>query len=171
MDRPTLLESLDGARERLRAALEDLDPAAVDPGSDAGWTVKDTVAHLVFWQEYAAAACRALLAGGEPDPEPLEAELDGLNARARAAWASRSPAEVVAADSATRDALREIAATASEADLFERGRFAWDGGTPLADWVAGTAVEHLDEHLPALDRVRAATASSTAQAGATSAPA
>jgi hypothetical protein len=127
-----LLERVEAACRPLREAVAGFRLADFDRRTRAGWTVKEMLAHVAFWEETA----EPLLAGfrGHPDIE-LEAWYHGdLEAYARdvrsdwppamvhnareAAWARpRGPSEVVARWDAAHRRVLELIDGLSEDDL------------------------------------------------------
>lgn len=153
MDKLTLLDDIRRTHAALEAAAAPLDDAgfmAVVPDMD-GWTRKDVLAHVAWWSEHSASVVEALVAGREPyarDGAPFD--IDAHNAKVLAESRERSLADIRRAEG---EAYRRVVAAvtaATEADLFEPGRFAWLGGEALAGTVAADTSEHYAEHLPDL---------------------
>jgi uncharacterized protein (TIGR03083 family) len=127
-----LHEQIEARCRPLREAVARLRPEDFDRSTRAGWTVKEMLAHVAFWEETAD----PMLAGfrGHPDVE-LEAWYHGdVEAYARdvrsewplamvhnareAAWARpRDPSEVLARWDAAHRRLLELVDGLSEADL------------------------------------------------------
>ena len=78
-----LLEELKSGRERLEATLAGVSEEQMTaPGAVGDWSVKDLLAHLIFWEQAPVRALRAE-ARGEPGRLPSDDEgADRLNARA-----------------------------------------------------------------------------------------
>ncbi len=93
----------------------------------------------------------ALLAGREPyarGDEPFD--IDVHNARVLAESRARSADDVRRGEAEAYRRVEAAVEAASEADLFEAGRFAWLGGEALSATVASDTSEHYAEHLPHL---------------------
>ena len=144
----TLLTNMRTGRERLAAALAQMDEARmVDPALYGLWSVKDLLAHLGFWEHYIVAAYRTLRRGDVPDPRPDETSLDAINARVLAEYKSHPMANVQREEEDAYRALLSLAESAPEDDLFDPHRFAWTQGHPLAELIGNNTYEHYDEHL------------------------
>jgi hypothetical protein len=117
--RHTKKEVVDRARrefaklDRLVARLRPADwkrrvprPPARDP-----WTVKDALAHVVYWKEHTARVIR----GERRLPEMRGLDVSGINRLVYERWRDRRPAEVVAYHRQVhRDVLKTLAATPAE---------------------------------------------------------
>jgi hypothetical protein len=149
MDRTELLSHMDAGRARLETALArvDADELAA-PVLHDGWSIKDMLYHLGFWERRAANLYETLRRGDTPVTPRSDAEMDDLNARAYSAGQERGPDEVRSEETAAYLALRQIAETAPEADLFDPARFSWTEGRPFYHWIEGNSYGHYDEHLP-----------------------
>ena len=153
MDKASLLADIRRHHAELEAAATSLGSAALlsDAPGMPGWTRKDILAHVQWWNEHSARVAEALLAGREPyarDGSPFD--IDVHNAKILADSRERSLEDVRRGEA---EAYRRVVAAveaASEADLFERGRFGWLGGEALASTVAADTSEHYVEHLPHL---------------------
>lgn len=151
MDRRELLRAMQTGHDRLEAALSGLrDEALLAPELDDGWSVKDLLAHLAFWQKRVGDIYLGLVIGDMSNLEGVDLSVDELNALAYERNRPASLAQVRENESWAYRALKQLAAAAPEEHLFDPQRFAWTRGRPFADWVAGNTNEHFDEHLPAL---------------------
>ena len=156
MDITEPLRHLDSVHARLTAALDALDATGeaawdVEPRDMPGWTRRDVVAHIEWW-EVSSADVTAALTTGRPlpidDTEPLD--LDALNRRTFEANRGRSAEDVRAGEAAAWLALRGLLAGLTDADLFDPARFAALEGEPLWARVHGDTDDHWAEHLPHL---------------------
>jgi hypothetical protein len=67
LDRSQLLKRLDRAWEALKTSYAGLsDGELVEPGVTGGWSVKDIIAHVTWWEEEALTHLPLILAGGRP---------------------------------------------------------------------------------------------------------
>ncbi len=67
MDRPQLLKRIDRAWEALRTSYAGLsDSELLESGVTGEWSVKDTIAHVTWWEEEALKHLPLILAGGKP---------------------------------------------------------------------------------------------------------
>ena len=148
MNKDALLDHIHAGRSRWESALAQLTPEQMTaPALFDGWSVKDLVAHIGAWERTAAAVFAALLSGQAPDFEIDEIALDAFNARFFAEHHDQSLGEVMAGEQAAYRSFLGLVEGASEADLFDRDRFAWMQGGPFAEWVGANTFEHYDEHL------------------------
>ena len=116
------------------------------PGAVGDWSVKDLLAHLIFWEQAPVRALRAE-ASGEPGQLPPDDEgVDRLNARAVAERRERPPAEVLTEFERSYHELLEVVEPLSDEDLNDPGRYAWTGGKPLWRIIAGESYLHYREH-------------------------
>jgi hypothetical protein len=114
------------------------------PNLHGGWSLKDLIAHIGFWEQQAALTFSALLRGVEPPAESLA--LDELNARVYAQNRYRLLAEVRLAERAAYDQLLLLVENAVDDDLFNPQRFVWTAGKPFAEWIENNTYGHYEEH-------------------------
>lgn len=151
MDRNELLSKIHQGRTRLEAALAKFsDEQMTSLTLKNGWTFKDTLAHIGFWEHRAAALYQILKRGETPDGVATDAEVDALNAKAHAENQNRSLAEVRQTEQGAYQELLVIAEAAPEADLFDPQRFPWTGGVAFVEHIAANTYDHYDEHLAML---------------------
>jgi len=151
MDRRELMHNLQAGRRRLEDALAGLrDDTLLAPALDNGWSVKDLLAHLAFWEKRAGDIYLGLVIGDIADLEGADLTVDELNARALKQSRPASLAQVRENEAWAFHALRRLAAAAPEEHLFDPLCFVWTGGRPFAEWIADNTYGHYDEHLPAL---------------------
>lgn len=149
------LEQLDAGWQRLHSVLELLGSDGLDRQINGGWTVKEMLAHLAFWDETSLPVIESLYRGkpelptaawyggddlevGPHDPWP---DADTHNAR-EARWArNHTSAQVLARLSRARDQLKRILATVTD----EEGR-----GPLGQQWSAAEVNRHVEGHLAKL---------------------
>jgi Mycothiol maleylpyruvate isomerase N-terminal domain len=153
MDKVTLVARIHDTHARLAAAAAALDDAALlgpAPGMD-GWTRKDVLAHVEWWNDHSVNVIEALVAGREPDDGIGPWDLDAHNARVLEENRDRAADDVRRGEA---DSFRRLVAAveaAPEEDLFVVGRFGWLGDDGcLADLVEGDSATHYQEHVPHL---------------------
>lgn len=146
------LALLDAGWQRLQRVIERLGTDGLNKQIGNGWTVKEMLAHLAFWDETSLPVIESLyrskpeipaaqwyggddLEVGPDDPWP---DADTHNAR-EARWArNHTPAEVLARLQRAREQLKSILATVTD----EEGR------GPLGEqWNAAAVNAHVDGHL------------------------
>jgi hypothetical protein len=154
------LDLLDAGWQRLQRVIERLcsgqqGPAGLDRPIGTGWTVKEMLAHLAFWDETSLPVIENIyrgkpeippaawyggddleLAPNDPWPDP-----DTHNAR-EARWArNHTTAEVLARLQRAREQLKTILATVTDEE----------GHGPLGQqWSAAEVNRHVDGHLAKL---------------------
>lgn len=152
MDRTELLNEINAGRARLEAALTRLTPEQMTrPDLPGEWSVKDLLAHLGWWQRREVMIYHALKEGVRPETVLVSGTIDELNARVLADYRARDLEEVRAFEHQAYLDLLAIAETAPEEELFGHHTFAWTGGQPFVDWIAGDTYDHYAEHLPAVE--------------------
>ncbi len=93
MNKVELLANIRSGRAQFESTLAPLsDDQLQAPQLHGGWSIKDVIAHLGFWEQDTALRFSALLRGAEPPDEGLT--LDELNARVYAQNRHKSLAEV-----------------------------------------------------------------------------
>lgn len=155
-----ILNNLRAERQRWEDLLASLSEAQITVRNlPSDLSIKDVVGHLHFWQQISIARLEAGLHNREPifpnwlevrDPDADE-NLETINASIHAAIHDR-PWPVVYhewQDGFAR--VLELGEAVPEADLLEKGRFAWMEGYALADVLKGTYGHHHEEHYKPLD--------------------
>ena len=152
MDKTTLLDAIRATHAPLAAAAAALSDEALlgpAPGMD-GWTRKDVLAHVEWWNGHSAAVIAGVRSGIDPYPggdEPWDP--DAWNARILAENRDRSAEDVRrgAADSFAR--LVAAVEGATDEELFATDPHPWLDGT-VAEMVEDDSTRHYPEHVPHL---------------------
>lgn len=143
----------------LEATVAGLPPRALTlPTLHGGWSIKDEVAHVTFWEGRVLAVMQAALSGEEPPHPPLVgdwAKIEELNSAVLEESRRRAFDDVLADMTRTHEMFVRAVEQLSDDDLFDARRFAWTGGEPLAVAVAGDSYEHYPEHIRNIQRWRA----------------
>ena len=163
--RVELLHRIEAAWAALDRALVDLDAhqlAVVPAGGD--WSIKDHLAHLAAW----ASSASALLAGksrpaavGVDDATWATDDVDRINAAIEQAWVGRNATDVLTALRTAQAELRELIGAMDDEDLakpyshFQPNAEPYDA-RPVIGWIAGDTYDHVADHLPAIETLRAA---------------
>jgi hypothetical protein len=92
-----VIERTQGEFQRLDRLVKTLKPAdwrrlVPRPETKDPWTVKDSLAHIVYWKEHSARVFR----GDKRPPEMKGLEVNQINAVIYRRWRNRRPADVVA---------------------------------------------------------------------------
>jgi hypothetical protein len=154
--------------QRLLDAIASLTPAQLQApvlGAD-GWSVKDVLAHLAFWDrrllyaidpgEWPAAGPATGALPSRRFPPPIadipydDAWLEAVNARIYARNRARELDDVLAEFTATRRRLLAIVATLSPHAVFDPDGLSASLGEPFAPMLLG-AYEHYEEHAEELE--------------------
>jgi hypothetical protein len=154
-----LLSRIADAYGALAATIDAMPPRELTlPTLHGGWSVRDEVAHVTFWEGRTLAVMQATLAGTEPPYPPLVGnaeKIDMMNAEVFAASRQRGLDDVLAEMGETHAALVRVLAQLPEGALFEAHCFPWAGDEPLAVAVAGDTYEHYPEHTRNIQQWRA----------------
>ncbi len=131
------------------AALPDEALLAAAPGMP-GWTRRDVLAHVEWWNRHSTAVLRGLRTGMDPYPDTGEPwDIDAHNARVLAESRGRPAADVRAGEAASFEELAAAVEAATDHELFDAGVQPWLEGTAVAI-VAGDTWDHYPEHVPHL---------------------
>ena len=146
---------LDAGWQRLQRVIEQLGPNGLQRPINGGWTVKEMLAHLAFWDETSLPVIESLYRGKpelptatwyggddlEVGPHAPWPDADTHNAR-EARWARHhTTEEVLARLQRARDQLKRILATVTD----EEGR-----GPIGEQWSAAEVNRHVQGHLAKL---------------------
>jgi hypothetical protein len=127
------------------------------PTLHGGWSVKDEVAHVTFWEGRVLVAMQFALAGKEPPYPPLVGsaeKINAMNADVFAVSRQRSLDAVLADMEETHAAFVRAVEELPDDALFDADYFSWAGGEPLAVAIAGDTYEHYPEHIRNIQRWR-----------------
>jgi uncharacterized damage-inducible protein DinB len=116
--RPTAPELAARLRQTYAGLHAAVTEVAEKPDS-GGWTSRQVLAHVAFWDRYQTDRLQRALAGESAPTELDEQANAALENDARAATEGRTDAVVIAESSAARDKLVEFVESLSEAELHE----------------------------------------------------
>jgi hypothetical protein len=148
MNKQQLIAAMHDARAPIAAAAALDRETLLGPAPEMdGWTRKDVLAHVEWWNNHSVRVVEALLAGREPYDRTGPWDTDATNARILEENRDRSADDVLRgeADSFTR--LVAAVDSVPEDDLFAAGRFAWLDGGSLADLVESDSTKHYPDHV------------------------
>lgn len=169
MNKQELLREIERAHQdmmRFLAALSDDEKTA--PMLNEGWSVKDSLAHLIDWEKMSLDWLARSLRGEEvkrfvqgfqyETEAEREAVMEKLNTHLFEQNKNRALDDVLQDFRATHRAIFNFVAQMDENDIFDPNRFAWRNGSPAFDMLAGNTFEHYDEHrqwiLESLEKTR-----------------
>jgi hypothetical protein len=145
MNKTELLTNIRSGRAQFEAALASLgDDQLLAPNLHGGWSLKDLIAHIGFWEQHTAKKFSALLRGKNPPAETLT--LDELNAQVYAQNRHKPLAAVRLEEQAAYEQLWLLAQNAVDDELFNPQRFAWTQGKPFVEWIENNTYGHYEEH-------------------------
>lgn len=154
MNRTDLLNQIYEARTRLETLLAKWEPHSLATVQLAnGWSLKDLLAHLGWWENHATNVYRALAAGQMPEHISGDEQVNALNHQTLADFRARDVDEVRAYERQAFYDLVNIVETAPEEDLFDPQRFAWTEGRPFMDIIGWDTFNHYPEHFPDLEKL------------------
>lgn len=146
MNKVELLSHMRAGRARFEEALAQFsDDQLCIPNLHGGWSIKDIIAHIGFWEQHTARRFSALLRGVKPPEDALT--LDELNAQVYAQNRHKSLAEVRLAEQAAYEQLLLLVNNTLDDALLNPKRFAWTEGKPFAEWIEANTYGHYEEHL------------------------
>ena len=141
-----ILARLQTERDQLRATLAQIPDAELTaPHFEGGWSVKDLLAHITFWDRRPLGRIQATLRAEPPPPFPL-GNCDQTVRPGLPRQPDRPLADVLADFDATFQALMTGLAALSEDDLADPQRFPWTGGRPLKWYLRVDGYAHYTEH-------------------------
>ncbi|MEI7743449.1 MAG: ClbS/DfsB family four-helix bundle protein [Chloroflexota bacterium] len=152
MDKTTLLSAMRDTHAAFAAAVAALDGKALAgdaPGMD-GWTRKDVIAHVEWWNRHSVEVILGSRSSVDPYPggeEPWDA--DAWNARIVAEHRHRSAADVIRGEADSFADLVAAVETATGQELFTPDPHPWLDGT-VAETVIEDSSNHYPEHVPHL---------------------
>jgi hypothetical protein len=120
------------------------------PNLHGGWSIKDEVAHVTFWEAHVLTVLRAVGAGEAPPHPPFvgdAAKIEAINADVFAASQQRGLDEVLADMERTHTAFVRAVSELPDDAIFNAHHFAWMSGEPLMAAIAGDTYEHYPEHI------------------------
>jgi hypothetical protein len=159
MDKQALLDKIQREAELWEAFLDEVGEGRMElPGATGDWTFKDVVAHLSGWRSRTIERLEAGREGKTPTfsnwPAGLEEEneddLERINQWIYEQNRNRPLSDVLAESRQQYRQIYNAIQAFPEDQLFERNRFDWMHGHPLAD-VAHFGHFH-EEHEPVLRR-------------------
>lgn len=145
MDKAKLLAFIEREHGRLDDTLALVDEARMlEPHFEGGWSVKDLLAHVTFWDEHALNTIEAAL--NNSDPYQLEGTTDKVNADAFEERRNRPLQDVIADYRSVYATLLERVTMLQEEDLTDPKRFRWTKRLPLRRLIRWDTDLHYAEH-------------------------
>ncbi len=152
-----LLKRIREQHADMEELLSSLSPAQMRaPELDAGWSVKDSLAHIAAWEKIMLDAIgkyrrdeKVILwaPGFQVDGSNNEEQMNRYNAHLFEQNRERELADVL---DDFRETFMNIVATMeslSDAEIFDDNHFSARKGRPLLTFIVGDTYEHYDEHI------------------------
>lgn len=152
MDKAKLLDLIQAERAFVERTLSLMSrEQMVQPMSEGGWSVKDTLAHISAWEQLCLSWIEAAQRGATPEaPAPgfTWDEIDRLNAKIYQDHKDHPLDDVLAYSAQSYRQMRETVEALPEEALFTPKYFAWlHGDDPLWLYIAHNAHIHYEEHM------------------------
>lgn len=131
-----------------RASLTALWAGATDeqlitrPGPQPGWSVKDLIAHITYWEQDMLANLDAVYKG-QP---PFWSDVDETNDRVFTANRTRDLADIQAAFQQSLAQVLAHVASLSQAQLEDSRILGLENGTTVSDYVSQETFKHYEQH-------------------------
>src|SRR5258705_8509980 len=128
-----LIDDIRHRRSRLEHTLGGLSPdKMVIPGVESDWSIKDVIAHLLFWEQRALFWLKAARDGFSDDDHTWNDSVDNLNAQNYEANKNRPLEDVLDEERSVFNTMLHLVEAASEDNLIKPGHFSWLKGDSLA---------------------------------------
>lgn len=162
MNPPTTVEQLRDLLQTTHGRLEQVlaqVPAErmTVPGVGGPWSIKDVLAHVLYWEQHSLRELEPALRGAPPDPQPLETNLppdlawvDAINANVFAHYRDWPMGEVRAEFDRSFEQILALVARLSDADLAPGSPLAGVLGESVVENLAGNTYDHYPEHTDAI---------------------
>jgi hypothetical protein len=125
MNRSQLLKRLDKAWETLKASYAGLsDSDLMEPGVTGAWSIRDTIAHVTWWEEEALKYLPVILAGGKPPRySVMYGGIDAFNAQMAEQQKGLSLSEVLQQRDEVHRRLIDLIQSVPEDQFVQETRF------------------------------------------------
>ena len=149
MNKQQLIENIQSHRARLEERLEGMSAEELMARpSPKAWSVKDALAHLVYWEQYMLGNIRLALEKGEAPQWVNQIEENRLNDQIFNDNRDRPLNDIMEDWHRSQDAVIRQVEALSEEQLTDPNAFDWMNGQPLSKYIADEAFgEHYEEHL------------------------
>jgi hypothetical protein len=153
LSKARLLAEIREGNALLEATLADLDEAqATQPGVGGDWSVKDTLAHILGWDQELVRWLQIFARGETPDLPLVDGawdwgEIDRTNERFVASYQHLSWERVLADHRLAIEAVLETVQALPEQVLLDAQHVAWQGDRPLSELVLACTCRHYVGHI------------------------
>lgn len=155
-NKAALLRMIGEQHDRLETTIAAMSAAELTaPSLDGGWSAKDALAHLAFWEQNMLSRIRRAAAGERIErshltDEQRAAEVDRINAEAYLARREQPLAEVLAEFHRSYQEVRSYFDSLSEEQIFGSDAISAQLGYPVIELMAGDTYDHYSEHADAI---------------------
>ena len=149
MDKDTLLREIRATHAPIETAATGLDDERLAGSAPdmAGWTRKDVLAHIEWWNDHSTNVIAGNRSGIDPYPGDAEPwDPDAWNARILAENRDRPAADVRRGEADSFARLLAAVEGATDAELFTQHPHPWLDGT-VAETVVADSTAHYPDHL------------------------
>ena len=143
-----LLENLESAHKDLQSLLDDMETEKLtEVGVVEGWSVKDVLAHIAFWEQRVTAWAAALNQATQPEPPFWSGDWseERINQAIFEKNRNRTLQDVLDQWQGVHQSVLRTVQEMSEQDLFER-KVEWLGNATFGEALPGNSFEHLRHH-------------------------
>ncbi len=155
MNKLQLLETMRAERRRWEEALAEVPPGRfVEPTMHGGWSVKDTIGHVAYYERWLTNWLEDAVRGRVTVATHRDVlDVDERNALIYAENKDRPLSDILAEARRVHEQLYQLVKTLPEEDLFDSYRFEryvvpfWGRSLPLWECIAGDSYKHYAEHV------------------------
>ena len=131
--------------EQIFAALNDAQLS--QPGAEGEWSVKDTIAHIAYWQQREADFLNNARGGGSDRHYDPDYNVDAINAWIHVNSRGLSAHDIMAEYRKSYQELIDEIGRLSQSDLDEMTKYPWTENDTLWNTLAEETYKHVAEHL------------------------
>jgi carboxymethylenebutenolidase len=151
MNRKDLLNQIQRDRQELQTVLNGIPDDQMEVATfPNGWSLKDFLGHLGFWEKRALEMFYYFKEVSIPEPKPGSLSLDEINAWAFSANQNLPAGTVRTAEQEAYQALIKLVEMAGEEELFDPQHFPLTDGREFFHWIEDNTFGHYQEHMPDL---------------------
>ncbi|MEJ2706486.1 MAG: ClbS/DfsB family four-helix bundle protein [Anaerolineales bacterium] len=143
-----LVQTLVSAHKDFQSLLDEMEAEKLtEVGVVEGWSVKDILAHISFWEQRVTAWAAALSQGTQPEPPFWSSDWseDRINQAIYEQNRERTLQDVLEQWQSVHESVLQAIQEMSEQELFER-KVDWLGNASFAEALPGNSFEHLRHH-------------------------
>jgi hypothetical protein len=119
------------------------------PGPQSDWSVKDLIAHIIFWETFMTRSITAILHSEAPLPSD---DYDTINARVFEENKDRALADVLTQFKSNLADAEQVILNLTDEAINDPNHFPKRSGRPVINLIYGNTFGHYEEHAPDLKR-------------------